>query len=205
MAEPDPPPSPRLPRRADPSEKEWPARIRAGDARAFEAMFKTYYDLLCRHVAGYIGNRDVAEDVVAEVFAWIWRERDRWEVRGPLWPYLLTAARRRAINQFRHDAVRKRLMPVLSLDSRYCSDPAPADAAFEAEELQRRVDRTLAALPKRTREAFVLSRGEGLSYDEVAFRMGISIKTVGVHIGRALAALRKGILAIVGLIALLQQ
>ena len=52
----------------------------------------------------------------------------------------------------------------------------------------RRVVRAIAALPPRTRAAFVLSRAEGLSYREVASHMGISPKTVGVHIGRPLPA-----------------
>jgi RNA polymerase sigma-70 factor (family 1) len=166
-------------------------------------MFKVYYDPLCRYVARYVGSRDVAEDVVEDVFVWIWQERERWEVRGPLHPYLFAAARCRAINHLRHDAVRDRAAPRLSLDPTYFADPAPADAVAEAEELRHRVDRTLAALPPRMREAFVLSRDEGLSYDEVAFRMGISVKTVGVHISRALAALRKAILTMTGLAALL--
>ncbi len=190
-------------RRADPSEGEWPARVRAGDVRAFEAMFKAYYDPLCRYVARYVGSRDVAEDVVEDVFAWIWRERERWEVRGPLHPYLVTAVRRRAINHFRHDAVRGRAAPLLSLDPTYFAEPVQADAVADAEELRCRIERTLAALPPRMREAFILSRDEGLSYEEVAFRMGISIKTVGVHIGRALAALRKTISTLASLAALL--
>jgi RNA polymerase sigma-70 factor, ECF subfamily len=176
------------------SEEDWPARVRAGDARAFEAMFKAYYDPLCRYIVGYLGSRDEAEDVVEDLFARIWRERERWQVHGPLRPYLLTAVRCGAINRLRHEAVRRRAAPLLSLYEAQRSQPAIADAGFESEELRRRIERTLATLPPRTREAFLLRRGEGLSYDEVAFRMGISHKTVGVHIGRALAALRKAVL-----------
>src|SRR2546426_9831663 len=71
---------------------------------------------------------------------------------------------------------------------------APADADFEAEELRQRLERALSALPPRTRAAFVLSRNEGLSYAEVASRMAISPKTIGVHISRALTVLRKALL-----------
>src|SRR2546430_6751150 len=45
------------------------ARIRAGDEAAFEAMFRAYYDPLCRHVAPYLGSRDAAEDAVQGLFA----------------------------------------------------------------------------------------------------------------------------------------
>jgi len=49
----------------------------------------------------------------------------------------------------------------------------------------------MATLPPRTRAVFLLSRRDGLSYGEVASRMSISPKTVGVHIARALSVLRR--------------
>ena len=163
------------------------ARIRAGDESAFEAMFRAYYDPLCRHVAAYLGSRDAAEDVVQGVFARIWEDRDRWVV-SDLGHYLYAAVRRRAISQVRRIAVRRRAAPLLAEVAGGAG--APPDAEFDAEELWRRLERAIDALPPRTRVAFVLSRREGLSYQQVAARMAISPKTVGVHIGRALAALR---------------
>ena len=169
---------------------EWTDRIRAGDEAAFEAMFRTYYDGLCRYVATYLGSRDIAEDVVQGVFARIWEDRAHWMV-ADLQHYLYAAVRRRAMSQFRRAAVRRRAMPLLALEG---AANAPADADFEAEELRQRLERALSALPPRTRAAFVLSRTEGLSYAEVASRMAISPKTIGVHISRALTVLRKALL-----------
>jgi RNA polymerase sigma-70 factor (ECF subfamily) len=171
-------------------EGEWVARIRAGDRAAFEAMFRAYYDPLCRSAAAYLGSRDAAEDVVQGVFAGLWHNRAGWAVSN-LRHYLYTAVRRRAASEFRHAAVRRRATPFLELEGTGHPSEPSADAELEAEELRRRLDRALAALPPRTRQAFLLSRGEGLSYGEVALRMNISIKTVGVHIGNALALLRK--------------
>jgi RNA polymerase sigma-70 factor (ECF subfamily) len=55
------------------------------------------------------------------------------------------------------------------------------------------LDRAIAALPLRAREAFLLTREHGLTYEETAVAMGISAKTVMTHIGRALVALRKAV------------
>ena len=165
------------------------ARIRAGDEAAFEAMFRAYYDPLCRHVAPYLGSRDAAEDAVQGLFVRIWEERARWVV-SDLGHYLYTAVRRRAISQVRRIAVQRRAAPLLVLEEIGGAGRALPDAEFDAEELRRRLERVLDTLPPRTRAAFVLSRREGLSYQQVAARMAISPKTVGVHIGRALAALR---------------
>ena len=165
------------------------ARIRAGDEAAFEAMFRAYYDPLCRHVAPYLGSRDAAEDAVQGLFVRIWEDRARWVV-SDLGHYLYTAVRRRAISQVRRLAVQRRAAPLLVLEEIGGAGRALPDAEFDAEELWRRLERVLDTLAPRTRAAFVLSRREGLSYQQVAARMAISPKTVGVHIGRALAALR---------------
>ena len=175
-----------------PIPEDWIARIRAGDESAFERLFRKYYDPLCRYVAGYLGNRDAAEDVVQGVFARIWDDRAHWAVRD-LRHYLYAAVSRGALSQHRRAAVRRRAAPLLMQAGAGHMATTPADLEFEAEELRRRVVRAIAALPPRTRAAFVLSRGEGLSYREVASHMGISPKTVGVHIGRALGFLRKAL------------
>ena len=173
------------------------ARIRAGDEAAFEAMFRAYYGPLCRYVAAYLGSRDAAEDAVQGMFVRIWEDRTRWAV-SDLRHYLYAAVRRRAISQVRRIAVRRRAAPLLVPADIGGTGGPPPDAEFEAEELWRRVERALDTLPPRTRAAFVLSRQEGLSYHEVAARMAISPKTVGVHIGRALATLRNNLPPAVG-------
>jgi len=172
----------------------WVERIRAGDEVAFERMFRTYYDPLCRYVVGYLGNRDSAEDVVQGVFARIWGDRSHWAVRD-LEHYLYAAVGRAAVSHFRRAAVRRRAVPLLTLTSGGQSAVPWADAEFEARELRRRLERAMATLPPRTRAAFLMSRRDGLSYGEVASRMAISPKTVGVHIGRALNLLRRALVS----------
>src|SRR2546422_7528779 len=120
------------------SSRDWQARIRTGDEAAFEAMFRTHYDRLCRYVATYLGSRDTAEDVVQGVFARIWEDRAHWVVGDPQ-PYLYAAVRRRAMSQFRRAAVRRRAVPLLAIDAAAGTAAAPPDAEFEAEELRRRL------------------------------------------------------------------
>lgn len=165
------------------------ARMRTGDVRAFESVFHRYYDQLCRAIAGYLGDRDEVEDVVQSVLARLWDGRESLEMPESLPNYLLAAVKRRALDQIRREEVRRRAAPLLMIESGE-SRESP-EATFDADALRHRFARAVASLPPRTKEAFILSRREGMSYDEIALRMGISVKTVGVHIGNSLAALRK--------------
>jgi RNA polymerase sigma-70 factor, ECF subfamily len=56
-----------------------------------------------------------------------------------------------------------------------------------------RIDQSIAALPARRREIFVLSREHGLKYREIADQLGISIKTVETQMGQALKELRENL------------
>jgi RNA polymerase sigma-70 factor (ECF subfamily) len=172
------------------SDAELVLRMRAGDARAFEIIFRKYYDSLCHAIASYLGDRDAVEDVVQDVFARMWEGRDRLQFPDEsLTAYLQASVRRRAISQIRREVVRRKAVPLLVLETG--EQQAPSEGSFDTDALLHRFARAVAALPPRTREAFMLSRREGLSYDEIALRMGISIKTVGVHIGNSLTALRR--------------
>jgi RNA polymerase sigma-70 factor (ECF subfamily) len=79
------------------------------------------------------------------------------------------------------------------------------DGQLADRELHQVLEAALERLPTRTRQAFELCRFQQLSYKQTASAMGISVKTVGVHIGRALFALRKAVLPyLAGLILLAQ-
>src|SRR5436309_2918717 len=114
--------------------QDWVARIRAGDEAAFEAMFRAYYDQLCRYVAAYLGSRDAAEDAVQGVFARLWEDRAHWAV-GEVRHYLYAAVRRRAISQIRRRAVQERtaVEAWLGADAERCAAVVALQAASAAD------------------------------------------------------------------------
>jgi RNA polymerase sigma factor (sigma-70 family) len=73
-------------------------------------------------------------------------------------------------------------------------DPAPsAEERLAAEKGLQCISSALDALPVRTREAFLLRRMEGLSYADIAKRLGVSISAVEKHVGRAMSALMEAV------------
>ena len=88
-------------------ERDWAARIRAGDTAAFERAFRTYHPALCKFACRYVHSRDVAQELVHDVFATLWEERARLRV-GKLKSYLYAAVRNSAISHLRHERVERR-------------------------------------------------------------------------------------------------
>ena len=178
----DPPPDDRL-----------AARVQAGDASAFEELFIAYYRRLFVFVESYVRSAEVAEDLTVDVFVRIWERRTEWELRGSVRPYLYAAARNEALAWLRRQRMIERVHDGAAHDDAppgMGAPPPPGDAAVQARELAEAVEQAIQRLPDRGREAFVLHRKHGLSYAEVGETMGISPRTVEVHIRRAFQALR---------------
>jgi len=169
------------------------ARIRAGDAAAFAALFETFHAPLCAFAYRYVGIREVAEELVQEVFLFIWEHRATWSVRDSVKNYLFTAVRNAAVSWLRHERVvhRREAETVV-----FASRPvAPADRELTANELLTAVRRAVEKLPERCRLIFLMHREQGLTYGEIAAVLDLSPKTVEVQMGRALKALRKSLAA----------
>jgi RNA polymerase sigma-70 factor (ECF subfamily) len=176
------------------ADDEWVARIRESDHAAFEALVRHYSDRLCAFV--YRTTRDVGatEELVQDLFLWIWRHRHEWEVRGGLTTYLYRSARNRAVSYLRREGLERRWQEKMVSAGLHAFEPTPASQSDEeanASELSAAIDGAIDALPNRCRQVFTLNREHHLSYRQIAETLGISVKTVEVHMGRALAALRR--------------
>src|SRR5258708_10536045 len=81
----------------------WVARVRRGDAKAFEAMFRAYYDTLIAYAWRISRSREIAEELVQDVFARIWERRAAWTATDSLAAYLHGAVRNEALQRIRRD------------------------------------------------------------------------------------------------------
>jgi len=176
------------------SDAEVVRRVRAGDARAVEALFRAHYPGLRDFAAALTRSPETAEEVVQDVFAALWLRRARWEVRGgSVRGYLYGAVRNGAASRGRHRLVERRWFARLAGDpAEEAREPAPdplADAV--AGDLSERVRRAIDELPERARVAVTLRWMHGLRTAEIAEAMGISVKGVEIQMTRALKTLRE--------------
>jgi RNA polymerase sigma-70 factor (ECF subfamily) len=172
----------------DLDDRYWLERIRAGDLASFETVFRRLAPALCVFVMRYVESRDAAEDLVQDLFLTLWARRESLEVRTSLSTYLHTAARNRALNHLKHErvAARWRSRSRAEIEDSYES----IESTLFDQELSIAVRDAIESLPERTRLVFTMSRQRGLTYNQIAAELGLSVKTVETQMGRALRMMR---------------
>jgi RNA polymerase sigma-70 factor (ECF subfamily) len=174
------------------------ARLRAGDESAFDEIFRVHTPAMHRAAVALLGASDPAADVVQDVMARLWLQRERLAIRGAFGAYLRVATVNAARNVMRGTtrgrAWTERAAVSLAPVTRQGSEE---NDAFDETLLDRRIavlEHAMARLPDRTREIFVLWWNGELSYREIAQATGISVKGVERARARALDALRRALI-----------
>jgi RNA polymerase sigma-70 factor (ECF subfamily) len=175
-----------------PDESDVVARVRAGDETAFEALFREYHPPLCRFVYGFLRSRDLAEEVVQEVFLALWTRRASWDVQGTVRAYLYGAARNRALNLIKRARIEQKWRDAAPTAPLALPLAESQDSA-EANEVATLVRSAIDALPERCRLVMMLRWQHHLKHVEIAEALGISIKGVENQLRRGLDLLRRGL------------
>ena len=165
-------------------------KIKEGDIRAFEELFRCYYFPLCCYAAGITGQMEVAEEIVEELFYVLWKERERLQIFQSVKSYLYRATRNQSLQYCEHEEVRNRYREAVLFTS--CpEDSTDPHQQMECEELQKFINNALEKLPVRRRQIFEMHRLEGQKYVEIATRLSLSVKTVEAEMTKALRTLRE--------------
>lgn len=148
------------------------ARLVAGDDEALEEVFDRYAGLIVGVARRVTGSTSLAEDVLQDVLATLWRSPERFDPgRGSLRAYLGVLAHRRAIDALRRDSRRRlREEQVGVLDPGF-SCPPPDQ--MEAVTLSETVRQAISRLPVPQRQAVELAFWHGRTHQEVASALGI--------------------------------
>lgn len=165
--------------------------FRLADADAFEQLFRMHASALCALAFRYVRSRDVAADVVQDVFLRLWSDRAQWQVNRSIKAYLYVAVRNRALDLIKHDRVERRWVERTVRESPADDEAVPLfTESSKLDAVAGSLEQLLADFPERRREAFLLRFRDGYSYADIARRMGTTTKTVENQISRALRRLR---------------
>jgi RNA polymerase sigma-70 factor (ECF subfamily) len=167
-------------------------KIKEGDVRTFEKVFRRYYMPLCLYSSGITGRRDIAEEVVQDVFYNIWKERETIRVSHSVKSYLYGATRNLSLRYLESLSVREHYLNSLPDGDRSAGEPSPQEQ-MEYRELENLVHATLNRLPGRRMQIFRMHRLDGKKYKEIAESLSISVKTVEAEMTKAYKTLRQEI------------
>lgn len=175
-------------------------RFRAGDEEAFCELFEKYGRAIVNFAYHFVGNRQRAEELSQDVFLQIYRAGARYEPQAKFTTWLYRIATNACLNEVRRPEHRYRTRPLEyqqedSRDRAEIAFPDPTavrgENALAGRELADRIREVLTALPEHQRAALVLSRIDGMSYQEVAETLEVSESAVKSLVFRATTTLRK--------------
>ena len=167
-------------------------RVASGDRAAFEALYDRYSATVFGIVLKMLGDRELAEDAVQEVFWRVWKRAGSFDRSRAFAPWLFGIAHNYGIDELRRRRVRPQ--PVYEDDEQpILSDiPDEVDVAAQATLAdQRRIVRAaLDQLPHEQRQALMLAYFGGLTQQEIAARLGNPLGTVKTRMRLGLQKLR---------------
>lgn len=165
-------------------------RLKNGDMLAFDQVYELYSHKLFSFIFKILKNEAEVEDIVQEVFVRIWESRDKLGDYKLLNSYIFTIAYNSSI-----DLIRKRINSNKYLEhlknSASVNFTQTVISQIEFNEINNQVEKLIANLPHRQKQVYLLHREDGLTYPEIAEKMGISKNTVENHMVKALRYLRQ--------------
>jgi RNA polymerase sigma-70 factor (ECF subfamily) len=173
-------------------------RAKRGDDQAFEELVRRYDRNVFRIAQHITQNREDAEDVVQEAFLKAYRNLEKFQEQSKFYTWLVRIAVNEALMKLR----RRKPERTVSLDEdvKTEDDSLPREVAdwspnpeqmYNQEELRDILTRTIQGLPSGFRTVFVLRDVEGLSTEETAQALELSIPAVKSRLLRARLQLRE--------------
>lgn len=170
-------------------------RCAAGDESAYSELVAEHQRMVVQLAMNLLGDHDEALDLSQEVFLRVFRTIGRFRGQSSLRTWIYRIAVNQARNRHRFWRRRHRADQV-SLDAHVQTHGEPhswgegPDRVLAQKELASRLQRALDGLPFDQRTAIILREVDGLSYDEIAFSLGVAVGTVKSRLTRARQALR---------------
>ncbi|MDO6429862.1 RNA polymerase sigma-70 factor [Flavitalea sp. BT771] len=167
-------------------EKIWRS-IQKRDGQAFEHYYKEHYRTFLLAACNYLKDPGLAQEVVNDVFLRLWEDAGSITIQSSLKAYIYRAVVNRSLNELdKHKRERAH-----QAELRHRPEETFELKEMEENELKIRLYKAIDQLPEQCLRVFRMSRFEELKQQEIADRLGISIKTVKNHITHALKQLNR--------------
>ena len=163
---------------------------------AFERIYSTYFRKLVRFADGYVLSEADAENIVQDVFLYLWEHKYPLETVTHIQSFLFQLTKRKSIDFLRRKVMsaekRQNLQDTLMQEYLYNMYALEAfdERLLEQEEMFDKLNEAIQSLPPQCREVFLLSKKDGLTHQTIAKKKYFSVATVNNHIVQALIKLK---------------
>lgn len=163
-------------------------QVAAGDQVAFRSLYEQYKDDVYAFVLGVTRAVPVAEEIVQESFTKVWLNRNDLPQIEKFEGWLFTITRNLCYTALRRTALEMKARTVYG--SLSTDESATGEDLIITKENQELIHQAIQQLPAQQRRVYLLSRQEGMTYDEIAHQLNISRNTVKEHLRRATDSIR---------------
>jgi len=167
-----------------------------GDEETYILLYREYYVALCSYSRRYVGRKDIAEEIVSDTFMKIWENRETIQINTSVKAYLFHAVCNNSLNYLRklkkEEILDEYFLETSSENIGFASVSEEIDEqSLTMESINEKIEEAVSLLPGQQQKVFRLKRFEGKKNREVAEIMGLSIKTVEMHLSKATLNLRQ--------------
>lgn len=166
------------------------------ERNTFSKIYLIYFPKLVRFAREYVISIEDAENIVQDIFMYLWEHRDMLDSLTNPNAFLFTLTKNRCIDFYRHktfiDSKNESLdnLPERELKLKMEALMQFDENIFTEKEIEDLLAKAIEHLPEKCRQVFILSRMNGLKYEEIATQMDISVHTVQNHIVTAIRKLK---------------
>lgn len=164
-------------------------RLKKNDNQAFESIFNEFKEKLYYYILGYLRSTEESKEILQNVFISLWESRKSLKEEYILSNYIYKITINHIYNYFKHQAVRQKYIDHIASKVSLEDDHSQQSILFN--DLQGHVDRIIELMPIHQQAIFKMSRRDGLSYEEIAGKTGLSVRAVESQIYRALKLIRE--------------
>ena len=162
------------------------------DTKAFRSLFNQYNDRLLKIALYYIKSEVLAEEITADVFISIWKNRERLLEIDKFDYYLFTSVKRRCIDEIRKKG-RNRTIPMEVVHEQTFALNSRPDKEMLYREFEMVVKSAIGLLTPKTQLIYKMIKEDHLKYKDVAEILDITDKAVEYHIGKAFKIIKENI------------
>lgn len=170
-------------------EKELVRRVALQDHRAFQVLYERHSRKVYAHCLRLLHIPELAEEAVQEIFVKVWLLGERLLEVENLDGYLKISCRNHCLNAIRRLVTEERAGGVLTAG--YSDSENSTEETVLLNDARRQLQTAVEKLPEQQRLAYRLCHEQGLTYEDAAGQLGISVNTLKTHLKRAIHALRK--------------